>query len=277
MRKIMCIFLLTALLLSTLAACNAPGKTPDGTPDAAPDNVGNDTSADTTTDTPIVTTVALPETTVTEPEYNIPEGDIAGRFYCEDNIDMSEIEVKICVWHQSYDQFMQKVLFSVKTDENGVFHFTPPDGEWFGEVNCSTIVSGYGVLYENKYFDNTVTLEKPLELVQAIYAEISFNEKEGLLDHKVNVCLKDKNGAVVFGPYDFSESYEEGAAQKILANEDITYSATVTYGNRQSISFFDVPVLSNGRYSTREKKINRMLELGIIDQAQYDELITSNR
>ena len=48
MRKLLCIFLLTALLLSTLAACNASDKTPDGTPDAAPDNVGNDTSADTT-------------------------------------------------------------------------------------------------------------------------------------------------------------------------------------------------------------------------------------
>ena len=50
MRKIICILLLTALLLSTLAACNAPDKTPDGTPDAAPDNVANDSSADTTAD-----------------------------------------------------------------------------------------------------------------------------------------------------------------------------------------------------------------------------------
>ena len=42
MRKIICILLLTALLLSTFTACSAPNSTPD--------NVANDSSADTTAD-----------------------------------------------------------------------------------------------------------------------------------------------------------------------------------------------------------------------------------
>ena len=80
MRKLICLFLLTALLLSTLAACNAPDKTPD----AAPDNVGNDTSADTTTAS-VETTVVDADTTET----------IKGLISCADNMNLSEIKVDI--------------------------------------------------------------------------------------------------------------------------------------------------------------------------------------
>ena len=245
------------------------------------ETITSDTNAYTTTvefDTTFSSaTITSDITEESKLAYNFPKDDIAGRFYCEDNIDMSGIEVKICVWHQSYDEFMQKVLFSVKTDENGVFHFTPPDGEWFGEVNYSTIASGYGVLYENRYFDDTLTLQKPFELVQVANAEISFDVEEGLLGHRVDVYLKDENGTVMFGGYELIESYSDDIVQKILADERVIYSVTVVYGDKQVQRQFEVPTTSRGRYSTRTEKIDRMLKIGIIDQAQYDELITSNR
>ena len=171
MRKLICIFLLTALLLSTLAACNASDKTPDGTPDAAPDNVGNDTSADTT--------AALPETTTAQPEPTEPVStDTAdttapiiyhGSISCADNIDLSDIKVDIYriespsvmvmpdprytqpvnyTPHIDHSEYSDKYiyLFSVYTDKDGNFSFELPEQK-MGRLmfDYSTFPKQYGI------------------------------------------------------------------------------------------------------------------------------------
>ncbi len=156
MRKIMCIFLLTALLLSTLAACNAPDKTPDGTPD----NVGNDTSADTTTAaTPAETTVVYADTTET----------IKGLISCADNMNLSEIKVdiyKIIYSEKAWDpnprdaimgyqphldfsgyEHAYEYLSSVYTDNEGKFSFeTSVDAPLlYVSFDVDTLPDGYGI------------------------------------------------------------------------------------------------------------------------------------
>ncbi len=180
MRKIMCIFLLTALLLSTLAACNAPDKTPDGTPDAAPDNVGNDTSADTTTAAPIETTTAEPDDTAAPIDTTVVADDttssdnstnIKGFIDCSDDIDLSGIKIDIgnllgpkffqdpdpryYTWsykpHLDYSIYDLRFecLFSVYTDKNGEFNFNVPAdcnvAITYMQFDLDTLPEGYGI------------------------------------------------------------------------------------------------------------------------------------
>ena len=81
MRKIICILLLTALLMSTLAACNAPDDaSADAFETTLSDALGivpTDSSADTTA-APIETTAPI-----------IYHGSIS----CADNMNLSEIKV----------------------------------------------------------------------------------------------------------------------------------------------------------------------------------------
>ena len=167
MRKLLCIFLLTALLLSTLAACNAP--------DAAPDNVGNDISADTTA-APIETTTAEPddtaapvETTVVADDTTASAQNIKCVITCPDHIDVSGIKVDIYKWigggfymnpdvregirkyqpHINFDQYKPKYELkqSTSVDQNSEFCFDMsdmPDGGYI-RFDLDTLPDGYGI------------------------------------------------------------------------------------------------------------------------------------
>ena len=177
MRKLICLFLLTALLLSTLAACNAPDKMPDGTPD----NVGNDISADTTTAAHIETTTAEPddtaapvETTVVADDTTASAQNIKCVITCPDNIDVSGIKVDIYEYlgggfymdpdirlivrnykpHMDFKQYMPKFerRMSVGVDQKGEFSFDVsgmPKGGYI-RFDLDTLPDGYGIRQVNR-------------------------------------------------------------------------------------------------------------------------------
>ena len=149
MRKIMCIFLLTALLMSTLVACNAP------------DNVDNDPSADTT---------ATPSE-MTEPILNDATEPIMyhGSISCADSMNLSEIKVdlyKIVYSEKAWDpnprdtvtgyqphldfsdyEHTYEYLLSVYTDSEGKFSFeTSVDAPLlYVSFDTDTLPDGYGI------------------------------------------------------------------------------------------------------------------------------------
>ena len=178
MRKLICLFLLTALLLSTLAACNASDKTPDGTPDAAPDNVGNDTSADTTTVAPPETTTALPETTeavstdtTVVPDATEQNAVLSVNIISPDDIDLSGIKIdvyeytfaqdnhwpRVFVWDTEHGKVYDPTrdlshyfpvltyLFSVYTDENGKCEIAADVPEIRVFVDYDSLPEQYGI------------------------------------------------------------------------------------------------------------------------------------
>lgn len=165
MRKIMCIFLLTALLLTCLAAC----KTPDGTPadTTLSDALGvvtGDLSADTAA--PVETTAVADDTTSSDNYTNI-KGFIA----CADGVDLSGIKIDIgtlrgpkfnqdpdprdYTWHYMphldysiYDKQFE-CLFSVYTDKNAEFSFDLPldssVSSTYIKFDLATLPEGYGI------------------------------------------------------------------------------------------------------------------------------------
>ena len=139
MRKIICILLLTALLLSTFTACT----TPDDVSADAFETTLADALGIAPTDSSADTTAASIETTTIEPADTTAPIIYHGSISCADNIDLSDIKVDIYriespsvmvkpdprytqpvtyAPHIDHSEYSDKYiyLFSVYTDKDGM-------------------------------------------------------------------------------------------------------------------------------------------------------------
>ena len=174
MRKIICIFLLTALLLSTLAACNAPGDTSaDAFETTLADALGiapTDSSADTTAAHPETTEPVANDTTVVT---DVAEQNavLSVNIISPDDIDLSGIKIDVyeytfpqgktwpfpTVWDTEYGKVYDPTrdlsyyfptltyLFSAYTDENGKCEISTNVPEIRVFVDYDSLPEQYGI------------------------------------------------------------------------------------------------------------------------------------
>lgn len=157
---------------------------------------------------------------------------IAGRVVCEDNIDLSEIEIYIDRYESDGDSAVGTEAETVKTDKDGYFSFKDPGGSYFGcGIKKSSLPYGYGskkliiTAKSDFYKENGMLFEL------AAVADAKVNYSGGGLSYSIY----DANGDIIYCDIERIDTpnsdYENITYEELKKLENITYKGQVIVGS----------------------------------------------
>ncbi len=304
MRKLLCIFLLTALLLSTLAACNASDKTPDGTPD----NVGNDTSADTTA-APVETTDPVSTDTTDATEQNAA---LSVNISSPDEIDLTKIKIDVfevipaklmsipTPWdgivhympNLDFTDYRPTVIyrFSVYPNENGICEFQTSFGEnrTYIQFDFNSFPDQYGIRpIGNDGLASTIDYNIDIEQADTVlfYPNDSF-VIEKIHSAKINALLRyygfrfnpslyNSSGKLLYAKTSLVNGrFDDSFVDSMIAGKEMTYTCTVISGN---FSYDASGVCDTGAYHgvIWEIRAEYLYYNNYITKEQYDNIVAT--
>ena len=175
----------------------------------------------------------------------------SGKIVCEDNIDLSDVEIKIYYSERTYDEegnflyYVETYERSVYADADGDFEFVKPSLYCSYTINVETLPANYGVSKHTQFIIPTRTNDS-VALSAIATAEADYN------GGSFYAVFRAVDGTEIYTDYDIVEDSESSvfvASENLSTTKQIISSENIEDVNSYTLSGTIVTKGRNYRYS----------------------------